>query len=202
MDVTQLVKTRRSIRKFKSTEVSRDVIRAILNLAKWAPSAHNAQPWRFIVIDDEEIKKRLATQMGEAWLSDMLKDGVPRDKAERMVKLECWDLITESPIVVISCLTMEDMHRYPDLRRQKAEYTMAVQSVAAYIQTMLLLAHSHGLGACWVCGPLFCQKAVRKVLGLPRKLEPQAMIIIGYADEKPNPPFRRSLDEICGFNLW
>lgn len=202
MEITQLVKSRRSVRKFKPASVPREVIRVILELARWAPSAHNAQPWRLIVIDDEEVKKRLATEMGKAWLSDMHKDGVHRVKAERIVKLESWDRITKSPVVMIACLTMEDMHKYPDRRRQKAEYLMAVQSVAAYIQTLLLLAHYRGLGACWICAPLFCQDAVRKALGLPRKLEPQAMVIMGYAKEKPSPPSRKSLEEICAFNFW
>lgn len=202
MDITQLVKSRRSIRRFKPTKVPRDVILAIMDLARWAPSAHNAQPWRFIVIDDEEVKRRLATEMCKAWLSDMRKDRVPRDEAERIVKLESWDRITKSPAVIIACLTMEDMHKYPDPRRQKAEYVMAVQSVAAYIQTLLLIAHYHKIGACWICAPLFCQNAVRRVLGLPRKLEPQAMIIMGYADQKPPSPSRKSLDEMCAFNFW
>lgn len=202
MDVVELVKTRRSIRKFKSNKVSRDVVKSILDLSRWAPSAHNAQPWRCIVIDDEDVKARLAREMGKAWLSDMHRNGVPRARAEEIVRLESWERITKSPIVIIACLTMEDMHKYPDRKRQKAEYLMAVQSVAAYIQTLLLLAHYHGLGACWICAPLFCQKAVRKALNLPRKIEPQAMIIMGYADEKPQPPPRKELKEICSFNLW
>ncbi len=202
LDITELVKSRRSIRRFKSTKVSRELMNAILDLARWSPSAHNAQPWRIIVIDDDEVKKRLAAKMGEAWLFDMLKDGVPKEEAEKIVKVESLDRITKSPIVIIACLTLVDMHKYPDPKRRKAEYLMAVQSVAAYIQTLLLLAHHHGLGACWICAPLFCQKAVKEVLRLPVEFEPQSMIILGYSDEKPQPPPRKSLSEICAFNSW
>ncbi|MEM2987972.1 MAG: nitroreductase family protein [Candidatus Bathyarchaeia archaeon] len=202
MDVVELIKTRRSIRKFKPTKVSRKVLDVVLDLAKWAPSAHNAQPWRIIVVDDETVKARLATAMGKAWLSDMLKDGVPKEKAEYIVKVESWQRITESPVVIITCLSMENMHKYPDRRRKRAEYIMGVQSVAAYVQNMLLLAHYHGLGACWICAPLFCQNAVRKVLGLPSEVEPQAMIIMGYPDEKPEPPPRRPLEMFSAFNSW
>lgn len=202
MDIVQLVKSRRSIRHFKSAQVPRNIINAILDLARWSPSAHNAQPWRLVVIDDDELKKRLASEMGKAWLSDMHKDGVSKDKAERIVKVESWERITKSPVVIIACLTMEDMHKYPDKRRRKAEYLMAVQSVAAYIQTLLLLAHNEGIGACWICAPLFCQTAVRKILGLPKNIEPQAMIIMGYADEEPEPQQRKTLNEIYAFNCW
>jgi len=202
LDITELVKSRRSIRRFKSTKVSREFMNAILDLARWSPSAHNAQPWRIIVIDNDEVKKRLAAKMGEAWLFDMLKDGVPKEEAEKIVKVESLDRITKSPIVIIACLTMVDMHKYSDARRQKAEYLMATQSVAAYIQTLLLLAHHYGLGACWICAPLFCQKTVKEVLRLPEEFEPQSMIILGYADEKPQPTPRKSLSEICAFNSW
>jgi len=202
LEITQLIKSRRSIRKFKPAKISREVVNAILDLSRWAPSAHNAQPWRLIVIDDDEVKKRLAAEMGNAWLSDMLKDGVLKNEAEGIVKVKSWDKITKSPIVVIACLSMEDMHKYPDRRRQKAEHIMAVQSVAAYIQNLLLLAHYYEIGACWLCAPLFCQNAVRKVLGIPKNFEPQAMIIVGYSDEKPQPPQRKSLDEIRAFNFW
>lgn len=201
MDIVEAIKTRRSIRKFKPDKVSREIVCSILDLARWAPSAHNAQPWRCIVIDDEKVKENLANEMGRAWLLDMLKDGVPREKAEEIVRLESWERITKTPIVIIVCLTMEDMHKYPDRRRRKAEYLMAVQSVAAYIQNLLLLAHHYGVGACWICAPLFCQKAVRKALSLSRKIEPQAMIIMGYADEKPIPPPRKGLNDICSFNF-
>jgi len=167
-----------------------------------APSAHNAQPWRVVIVDDDDVKLRLATAMGRAWLQDMIKDGVPRAKAEEIVKVESWQRIRESPVVLIVCLTMEDMHKYPDRRRRKAEYVMGVQSVAAYVQNMLLLAHYYGLGACWVCAPLFCQGAVRKALSLPREIEPQAMIIMGYPNEKSEPPPRKPLEAFSTFNSW
>lgn len=202
LDITELVKFRRSIRRFKSAKVSRELVTAILDSARWSPSAHNAQPWRIIVIDDDKLKKKLAAKMSEAWLFDMLKDGVSKEEAEKIVKVESLDRITKSPIVIIACVTMADMHKYPDKRRQKAEYLMATQSVAAYIQTLLLLAHYHGLGACWICAPLFCQEAVKEVLRLPREFEPQAMVIMGHTSEKPQLPPRKPLSEICAFNGW
>lgn len=202
MDVVELLKSRRSIRKFKPDRVSREVVKSILDLARWAPSAHNAQPWRCIVVDDEKVKAKLANEMGKAWLSDMSRDGVPREKAEEIVRLESWERITKSPIVIIVCLTMENMHKYPDKRRRKAEYLMAVQSVAAYIQNLLLSAHHQGLGACWVCAPLFCPNVVKKTLNLPRNFEPQAMITMGYADEQPSPSPRKEVYAVCAFNFW
>lgn len=202
MNLAELIKSRRSVRKFKPVKISREMVENILDLARWAPSAHNSQPWRSVVLDDNEVKERLAREMADTWLSDLIKDGIPKGKAEEIVRLESWDRITKSPVVIIVCLTMKDMHKYPDRRRRRAEYLMGVQSVAAYVQTLLLLAHYYRLGACWVCAPLFCPDVVQRVLGLPRKIEPQAMIVMGYADEDPLPPSRKGLNEICSFNFW
>lgn len=202
MDIIEAIKTRRSVRKFKPNKVSRQVVNAILDLARWTPSAHNAQPWRLVVVDDNEVKVRLAAEMGKVWLRDMVRDGVSKSRAKEIVRVEGWERITRSPVVIIACLSTEDMHIYSDKRRQKAEYLMAVQSVAAYVQTFLLLVHYYGLGACWVCAPLFCQRAVKRVLGLPSGFEPQAMIVMGYADEKPEPPPRKPLEAVCAFNSW
>jgi coenzyme F420-0:L-glutamate ligase/coenzyme F420-1:gamma-L-glutamate ligase len=202
LDPVQLIKTRRSIRRFKTTKISRGTVNQILELARRAPSAHNAQPWRIVVIDDDAVKEKLAKKMGETWLSDIRKDGVPKKKAESIVKLETWDRITGSPVVIVACLTMEGMQTYPDSRRREAEHTMAVQSVAAFIQNLLLSAHCYGLGVCWNCGPLFCKDTVRKALSLPKETEPQAMILMGYSDERPPSPSRKPLTEICAFNSW
>jgi F420 biosynthesis protein FbiB-like protein len=154
------------------------------------------------MIDDDEVKGRLAVEIGRVWLSDMLKDGVTRDEAESLVKLRTWDRITKSPVVIIACLDTNNVRKFPDARRQRAEHLMAVQSVAAYIQTLLLAAYDHELGACWLCTPLFCESTVRKVLGLPKTFEPQGMIIIGFPDEKPTPPERKPLHEFFMLNRW
>ena len=91
------------------------------------------------------------------------------------------------------------MDRYPDEKRSQAEHIMAVQSVAAAIQNILLAVHAEGLGACWCCAPLFCQEAVRRVLKLPPTLEPQALITIGPPAESPPPPSRHPLKRIMRY---
>ena len=167
------MKSRRSIRKFKSIKVPMDVVNSILDLARWSPSAHNAQPWRCIVIDDENVKARLASEMGRAWLSDMLKDGVQKDKAEEIVRVESWERITKSPVIVIVCLTMEDMHKYPDRRRRKAEYLMGVQSVAAYIQTCYFQLIIMGLEHAGSAHHYSVQMLLKKFWAYPEMLNPK-----------------------------
>ncbi len=78
---------------------------------------------------------------------------------------------------------MADMDSYPDDMRQNNERTMAVQSVAMAGQNLLLAAHALGLGACWMCAPLFCPEVVQRTLDLPPDWQPQGLITVGYAAE-------------------
>lgn len=191
-----LIKGRRSVRAYKRKSVPISILKRILNAARWAPSAHNAQPWRFIIIEDEDSKYMLAKTMAHAWLKDLMSDGIPENRAYEIIRKEAIERFTKSPVLILVCLTMKDMDMYSDERRNNAERTMAIQSVAAAIQNLLLAAHYEGLGACWVCAPLFCSKEVSRALSLPEDFEPQAIITLGYPAEKPTAPPRKPLNEI------
>ncbi|MCB0043757.1 MAG: nitroreductase family protein, partial [Caldilinea sp.] len=91
--------------------------------------------------------------------------------------------VTGAGALVVACMSMEEMDAYPDPARAHAEWTMATQSVALACQNLLLAAHAHGLGACWMCAPLFVPDLVRSVLDLPAAWEPQALITLGYPAE-------------------
>ncbi|MEM1586320.1 MAG: nitroreductase family protein [Candidatus Bathyarchaeia archaeon] len=196
-----IIKGRRSIRSFLSKSVPHDLILRLIDAARWAPSAHNAQPWRFIVIIDPEVKRKLAEAMASDWLRDLRKDGVPPEDSKRLVK-ESIKRFSETPVLIVAAMTMRDMQRYPDKRRQRFEHLMATQSLAAAIQNILLTAHAEGLGACWFCAPLFCQKTVRRILRMPSDVEPQALITVGYPAEGPEPPPRKLLKEIAFKDCW
>jgi F420 biosynthesis protein FbiB-like protein len=200
-DKIGFLKNRRSIREYTSREVSERILETILKAATWAPSAHNAQPWRFIVVKDSALKLKLAKTMANSWKKDLAKNGVSEKDLENLVKASV-ERFTKAPIVIVPCLTMAEMHHYPDKRRQKIEFLMGVQSVAAAIENMLLAAHAMGLGACWFCAPLFCPETVRKVLKIPPNFEPQALITLGYPASRQEPPPRKLLREIVHLNGW
>lgn len=199
--ILNLIKGRRSIRKYLPKEVPRGILFRILEAARWAPSAHNAQPWRFIVIMERSLKRELAERMANRWIKDMERDGVPKATQEKLAEASI-KLFSDAPVLVVACVTMKDMDVYPDDRRMRCEHEMAVQSLAAAIQNILLAAYSEGLGACWLCAPLFCQDVVRRVLRIPGDVEPQALITLGYPSEKPSPPPRKPLQEVVYMNYW
>ena len=196
-----LLKARRSIRRLRPDPVPRELLIEALDAARWAPSAHNAQPWRFVVVTDKHVKEELAKSMAEAWRRDLLADGVPEGKVRELTEASI-ERFTKAPVLVLACLSMEGMHEYPDERRRRAERIMAVQSVAAALQNLLLAAHALGLGACWYCAPLFCPDVVRRVLGLPEDLEPQALVALGFPAEEPEPPPRKPLSEVVRWERW
>ncbi|MFB3886250.1 MAG: nitroreductase family protein [Thermodesulfobacteriota bacterium] len=189
------LKRRRSIRKYLSRKVPPELIDLILETARWAPSAHNAQPWRFFVLSKPQMKEKLAREMAERFRKDLEKDGIPKELARDRAEIS-FDRFSASPVIIIACLDMGQMDRYPDHFRQKAEKVMATQSLAAAIQTLLLSASALGLGGCWYCAPLFCPEVVKKAIDLPDHWIPQALITLGYPDEVPVAPQRLPLDEI------
>jgi F420 biosynthesis protein FbiB-like protein len=172
-----------------------------LEAARWAPSAHNAQPWRFIVLSDEPSKRKLALAMAKAWTADLVREGAPPELYKKVTEFSI-QRFTSAPLLVVACITMVDMTKYADEPRQRNERDLAVQSLGAAVQNMLLAAQSVGLGACWFCAPVFCKDDVRKVLRIPEDAEPQALITVGYPAEKPIAPSRKPLRDVSYFGSW
>ena len=181
-DFFDLVRSRRSIRRYDPRPVPADLIDRLMEAAIWAPSAHNRQPWRFVVMSGEATKQRLAAAMGERLRADLAADGAPSDLIERDAGRSHARLIG-APLLIVLCLTLADMDAYPDERRAANEAIMASQSVAMAGQNLLLAAHALGLGACWLCAPLFCSDTVRRTLDLPGDWQPQGLITAGYPAE-------------------
>lgn len=160
------------------------VLWGLLDAARWAPSAHNRQPWRFAVLTESTRRERLARAMGERFRADLAADGLAQGQIEQQVS-RSYQRLSGAPVVIVVCMSMADMDVYPDARRAQAERIMATQSVALAMQNLLLAVHEAGLGACWICAPLFCPDVVRAELGLPADWEAQALVTIGYpAQEK------------------
>jgi len=200
MSIKTLFKQRRSIRKYINQFVPNEFILETLEAASWAPSAHNAQPYRFIIVSDIMVKQSLAKAMAETWIKDLTKDNVAtkkKEKADFSIKR-----FSSAPVFIVACLTLEDMKQYPDEKRQLFERDLAVQSLGAAIQNMLLSASENGLGACWFSAPIFCKDTVRQILNIPKIIEPQAIILMGYANEKPNVRQRKSIEELCFRDAW
>ena len=195
------VKKRRSIRNYSCRKVSTDILRQVLEAARWAPSAHNAQLWRFFVLTDTSLKRELSEAMANVWVAGMIKDGVASEARENQSKASV-DQFTYAPVLVVACLTVKDMFRYADESRQNGEHNLPVQSLGAAVQNMLLTAHANGWGACWFCAQIFCKGTLNKILKVPDDVEPQALITLGYPAEKPHAPSRKPLEAYAYLDYW
>ena len=123
MDVLEAIKGRRSIRAFKSQNVSAEIIEKLVDAARWAPSAGNIQPWEFIIVRKPEIKRRLAqAALGETF-------------------------IEEASVVIVVCA---NENRSFEGYGMRGKTLYCIQDTAAAIQNIHLAAYSLGLGTCWI----------------------------------------------------
>ncbi|MCL2361246.1 MAG: nitroreductase family protein [Defluviitaleaceae bacterium] len=156
----EIIKTRRSIRKFKPTPIPKDKIIAILEAAMLAPSACNTRPWRFIAITNREMLNRLAD--AHKW-AQMLRTA-------------------PLAIVVVALPATQDGQKF-DL-----PLGFYPQDCGAATQNILLQAEALGLGSCW-CGvyPKPVLPAIREILEIPEEEQPFNLIAVGEKDEWPEP---------------
>jgi F420 biosynthesis protein FbiB-like protein len=122
--------------------------------------------------------------MASAWQRQLQLDG--QDASVIQIRLQkSLGRVTNAPVIVVPCLYLDDLDDYPDALRREAERTMAIQSIGAAIQNLLLTVYAAGYDAGWMCGPLFCSDVVLDTLGLSKSLIPHAMIPIGVAAADP-----------------
>ncbi len=128
---------------------------------------------------DDATKKQLAAAMGARLRQDLQADGIVEALIDADVG-RSYQRITGAPLLILLCMSLRDMDVYTDAQRNAHERSMAQQSVAMAGQNILLMADSLGLGACWMCAPLFCPELVAQTLDLPADWQPQGMITLGY----------------------
>jgi coenzyme F420-0:L-glutamate ligase/coenzyme F420-1:gamma-L-glutamate ligase len=196
--LADVIRSRRSVRRFRVGKVSRAAIERLVDAARWAPSAHNAQPWRFIVLEDDTRRRTLARAMTERFEQDLRADGMEATDAQaRASRAEA--RLVQAPAAILVCLTLEDAQQYPDAARARAEREMAVQSTSLAVENLLLTARAEGLGTCWLCSPLFCPELVAHELSLPEAWEPQALVLLGTPESLPTARSRRAVSDVLAW---
>jgi coenzyme F420-0:L-glutamate ligase/coenzyme F420-1:gamma-L-glutamate ligase len=195
--VPVFIRARRSIRSFTPDAVPRELLDQLVEAACLAPAPHHSRPWRFVVVDSTEGKRALADGMGAKWRLDLESDGIDPNKIDELVA-SSHTKITMAPALVLGCLTWEGLDRYPDERRQRAEWGMAILSLGAAVENLMLAATDAGLASCWVAAPIFCPEAARDALKLAEHWLPHALILIGRPDRGYEPQRRPAvpIDEL------
>ena len=195
MNAYQAIIERRSLRQPSTVPVAKPLVQKLLYAAVLAPAPHHTKPWRFIHLESERSRRRLAEAMGAAWREDLDADGVSETKIDMLLS-RSQRQIEKAPALILACIVAEGLRNWPDKKRQRAEYRMAVQSIGCALQNIMVAANAEGLGSYWISAPLFCPDAVREALDLPPEYEAQALVSIGYPTTSPRPRSEPDLAEL------
>lgn len=173
MDLIEAIRRRRSIRVYKEDAVAWDHVVQILDAAKYTPFAGNILNSKFLVVKSDGKRNALAeASMQQHWMA-------------------------VAPVHIVVVAEPEKAERYYGTRGARL-YTL--QSAGAAIQTMMLVAHSLGLGSCWVGA--FDEDEVRAILGLPEHVHVQGIVTFGYPAEDPDMPPKYRIEHIMFFEKW
>lgn len=187
MTALEAIRTRRSIRRFKSDPIERETIERLLEAAVLAPSAKNSQPWRFTVIQESKRSEMI----------EVIRKGVATREAEGVeVGTIQWSMqVMEQAPVTIFVHNTDGIHPWKPRKEHESWWDLAtVQSVGAAIQNMLLAATELGLGSLWIADVWDAYPEINAWLGTDDQLV--SAVSFGVPDVDPPVPARKPMDEI------
>ena len=203
-DLHDLMRTRRSVRRFRPDLPERAVIESILASAVTAPSASNKQPWRFLVVENRDVIGRMAAAVREA--VDRIAVAVEpefeaafRSYGDYFTRFELAPLVIVALSQPLTLLTTLTGPRLADDDRQRVivmERDSGLIGTSMAMQNLLLAAHAAGLGASGMTGPLVAADRIREILRIPEAWHIAALVPVGYPDEEPVPTARKSVDHV------
>jgi nitroreductase len=183
MNTLDAIAGRRSIRKFKSDPVPRELVERVLAATVQAPSGKNQQPWRFVVVSGEARSEML--RILREGIAQRKEDGVDPGSSEWTA-----NCMEQAPATIFVFNGGAPESSGPD----EGGNVVDVQSIGGAIQTMLLAAQDMGLGTLWICDVFYAYRELQEWLG--RKEQMIAAVSLGYADEAPDPRPRRPWQEV------
>lgn len=173
MDIFQVFRDRRSIRKYRDTPVEQEKIEQVLDAARLAPSWKNLQCWRFLVLTDADRRARVL---------EAFPDDNPGTKA-----------IAGAPVVIVACGNPAES----DVENGIPYFAV---DVAIAFEHICLAAHALGLGTCWM--GWYDEDRLKRALGIPDEIRIVGITPLGHPDQEPKPRPRKQLSEIACYNQW
>lgn len=207
MDVFEAIRDRRSIRKYKPDPIPDEHIRTIIEAATLAPSASNAQMWRFLVISNKDILVKLRDVILARL--DEFDSGPNSETLSAKIKAARYysSFFADAPTTII--VLGEPYHSALDAVMTEHGWTPAqisdlrqrpdIQSIGAAIQNICLAAHAMGYGTCWMTGPTIAGPEMEKLLGIQAPWKIIALVPIGIPDYDPPTRPRKPLDQVLEF---
>ncbi|HSO63132.1 MAG TPA: nitroreductase family protein [Desulfobacterales bacterium] len=198
MEVKTAIHTRRSVRKYKSTPVPKELVLELLEAANLAPSATNRQPWEFVVVHRsyldrlEEVLKEAFSERVASVSEDVMRRAIKDlslpedDSGDRLKGLGTfYRTLGGAPIAIGVCLPRE---------KDPWVWKNNISDAAAAIENLLLAAWDKGLGTCWMTGPLKGRAdVIAASLAVPQDRELVAIVTLGYPDHQPAMPPKKDI---------
>lgn len=193
MDLYEAIRTRRSVRKFRSEAIPKEKILRILEAANLAPTASNRQPWNFLIVSrssidqmyemmDRSFKERVE-EIGRTVMSERIKNlSIPVNKSKDKVEglNEFYRTLGGAPIAIVV---------YVDKENDPCQWKNNICDASAAIENLILAAWSEGIGSCWMTGPLKKKESeIKAFLGIPKDKEIVGIIPIGTPAYTPKTP--------------
>lgn len=177
-ELMDVIKERRSIRKYQDKEVSEEQLNRIFDSVRWAPSWANTQCWEIIIVKEPAVKEQL--------------QGL-------LVKNPASKAMTQAPVVLVVCAKLESSGYYKGQVTTKfGDWFMFDSGIAT--QNICLTAYNLGLGT--VIVGLFDHNKAKEILGVPDEYEVVSMIPLGYPAKSAEAPKRREISEFTHFDKF
>jgi len=210
-ELEEIIKGRRSIRKWKKDGISEDLLRKAIELATWAPNGGNFQGWRFKVVTKRELIVRIADTVqavadkiaswpeASRWREDVLR--MRRNASYFRNAPACIEVFIHQYESVADRILAVREQSDPDakqIRGFRRSAPTGIQSAAAAITILLLMFHAMGLGAVWLAAPLIAKRQIEEILSLPEGMNLVSLVAVGHPDERPQKD-RKPVSEVVEF---
>jgi len=193
-DNFKVMRQRRSVRKFKPDVPEREVLAGLVRHASLAPNAMNRQDWHFTFVLSAGVQKEIFLAVEEKWRQICLPDsGV--NEAVKAYKRN-FTAFRDAPVLVAVTTRKTPSFLVHILDGKAAGVMGSVASAYMAVQNLVLAAHAEGLGTCIFTGCNAAEEEILKILKMTPKRELVCLIALGYPDEEPTFPGRKSVEEI------
>lgn len=191
----EAIYTQRAIRQFKPDPVPEELIRKLVEAATKAPSGSNSQPWRFVVIRDQALKRRIGADYRTVWEAEYRPRMTGVQGSVRASSAYLAQHLQESPVLILACIEHDGS---PSSLRRGA-------SIYPAVQNLLLAARGLGLGAVITTMHKWRHEGqIKEMLGIPDNVETAALIPVGYPAEgmRYGPTRRKPVEEVTYWDRW
>jgi coenzyme F420-0:L-glutamate ligase / coenzyme F420-1:gamma-L-glutamate ligase len=197
--IEELIRSRRSIRRYKAEKPARALIEKLIEVAACAPSASNKQPWRFFVADDATTISRMAQAVQEA-VERIASHVEPAFNDAFRAYGDYFVRFRDAPVVIVPVFReMEVLSNLVDAATAERdrelirvmELNSGLISTSLALQNLMLYAHSLGLGSSCMTGPLVAAPAIKALLRIPESWRVAACVPVGYPAEAPESAGRK-----------